>query len=275
MHGDNLSLTTDNADGCYGGIAAFYDDLYGFRDALDLRFYLTLANRPDMRILELGCGTGRISIPLARAGHMVTALDLSPEMLGRLTAKLEHEEASVRERVKIVNTGMEDFSLDVSFDLILIPFRAFQHLLDTASQRSCLEAVRRHLGEEGRLVFDIFDPNLAKIARYAEGDSTFRLDMELDTPDGGQLRRYTRILADCSGQQHAVTMRFERLDAGGRIIDNGEDHFGMRWMMHNEALLLLEICGLEVLQTLSSYDGSPLQERRGELIYTCRRAAGH
>jgi SAM-dependent methyltransferase len=275
MHGDNLILTTDNAQDCYGGIAAYYDELYAFRSAQDLQFYLALADRPRMRILELGCGTGRICIPLARAGHAVTALDLSSAMLDRLAAKLEQEDESTRERVTVVNGGMEDFSLDGNFDLILIPFRAFQHLLDTASQRSCLTAVRRHLAGDGRLVFDVFDPNLAKIARFAEDASTFRLDLEIDTANGGQLRRYTRIEADCSGQQHAVTMRFERIDAGGRIVANAEDSFGMRWMMHNEAVLLLELCGLELLQTLSSYDGSPLAERRGELIYTCRRAAGH
>ena len=274
MQGSSNRLLSEGNSDSYGSIAGWYDEMYAFRDAVDLQFYLALADRPGLRILELGCGTGRISIPLARAGHWVTALDLSPAMLARLAAKLHEEDESVRGRLTIVNAAMEDFSLEGSFDLVLIPFRAFQHLLGSASQRSCLRAVRRHLAEAGRLVFDVFDPNLKKMVSYADGGSTFRLDMERETADGGQLRRYSRIVADLSAQQHSVTMRFERLDAAGRIIDNGEEQFGMRWMMHNEAVLLLELCGLEIQQVYSGYDQSALEQRCGELIYICRRADG-
>lgn len=275
MQGIEEKILVGNEDDCYGVIARWYDELYAFRSDIDLQFFLSLADRPGMRILELGCGTGRISIPLARAGHNVTALDLSGAMLDVLRRKLATEDDAVRDKLATVQCGMESFSLGESFDLVLIPFRAFQHLLGTADQRACLQRIREHLAEDGRLVFDLFDPNFATIARYGSGESRFAQDLDHELPDGGRLRRYTRIVTDPGRQLHGVEMRFERLDAGGRIVENGEQCFGMRWMTHNEMLLLLELCGLEPVTVLSGYDGSALEERRGDLIYTCRRMVGH
>lgn len=275
MHGVIQDSDTDNQQrDCYGTIARWYDDLYEFRNSVDLQYFLSCAARPGMRILELGCGTGRISIPLARAGHTVTALDLSRAMLDRMSWKLEQEDEELRSRISLVNASMSEFSLDTEFDLVLIPFRAFQHLVSNAEQRACLLAVREHLALDGRLVFDIFDPDIARIAGYVSAGDAFRQDLEVETPAGGLLRRYTRIIADTRRQVHQVTMRFEQLDGNGRVTDNDEENFSMRWMTHNEAVLLLELCGLAVENTLSAYDGSALEERRGDLIYTCRRNDG-
>ncbi|MCB1219145.1 MAG: class I SAM-dependent methyltransferase [Planctomycetales bacterium] len=266
-------ILSDNEE-CYRGMARWYDELYGFRDAVDLQFWLSLPGRPAMDILELGCGTGRVSIPLACNGHNVTGLDLSSSMLAQLRAKLSAEEQPVQQRLHVVQGSMADFELDARYDLVIIPFRAFMHLISRDEQHSCLAAVRRHLREDGRLVFDLFDPNLAFIARMAEACSTWRQDLETETEDGGLLRRYTRILADARSQVHDVSMRFERLDGKGRVVDNDEEQFRMRWMMHNEAELLLEGSGLEIEAVYSDYERSPLAERRGELIYSCRRGSG-
>ncbi|MCB1216739.1 class I SAM-dependent methyltransferase [bacterium] len=273
MQGETTTQDTGNVYTNYGAIARWYDELYEFRSAVDLQFWLDCAGGTACEILELGCGTGRISIPLARAGHRVTALDLSSEMLARLEEKLASEPAEVRERISTVQAGMQDFALEQRFDLVLIPFRAFQHLLATDEQRACLACVRRQLTDGGRLVLDLFDPDFAKIGAYgAEG--RFQQDMEEECAEGGLLRRYTRISTDSGLQRHDVTMRLERLDAAGRVVDNAEERFGMRWMTHNEMLLLLELSGLEAAQVLSSYEGAALSERRGELIYTCRRKDG-
>ncbi len=274
MHGDNKPHISANRGDNYGVIAHWYDELYSFRDSVDLQFFLSCAGRPGMRILELGCGTGRISIPLARAGQHVTALDLSQAMLARLREKLAAEPGAVQEHMVTVQGSMAEFDLAERFDLILIPFRAFQHLLTTAEQRSCLACIRRHLAEDGRLVLDLFDPDITKIAGYVAAAGRFSQDLEKETADGGLLRRYSRIVADTRQQIHEVSMRFERLDARGRTIDNDQESFRMRWMTHNECVLLLELCGLEISHVQSGYDGSPLEDRQGELIYTCRRSDG-
>ena len=139
-------------------------DFYDVREAIgpsnpcegDLAFYLRQARRTGSPILELGCGTGRISLPLAQAGFDVIGLDQSPSML--LVAR-EKAKRSPRP-VRFVRGNMARFQLRRRFRLVLIPYRAFQHLLTPTDQRRCLRCVHRHLAREGRLVVHLFDPRL-------------------------------------------------------------------------------------------------------------------
>ncbi len=118
----------------------------------DVAFYRRFARRTGGPILELACGTGRVAIPLAEDGFEVTGVDLSPHMLAIARAKSN--------RVLWKRGSMERFSLRRKFKFILIPFRAFQHLMTLRAQRRCLECARLHLGPGGRFVIDIFDPKL-------------------------------------------------------------------------------------------------------------------
>lgn len=105
--------------------AKYYD--YDNRDLLteDIPFYIEYARKTGKEILVLGCGTGRVAIPLAEAGFNVTGLDLSDGMLEVFQKKLEAASEEVRSRIKYVKGDMSRFSFDKEYDLIISPFRAF------------------------------------------------------------------------------------------------------------------------------------------------------
>ena len=128
----------------------------------DIDFYLECAKRFKGPILELGAGTGRIAIPLAKAGHRIVGMDLSPAMLKLAIAK-RNANPDIADRVAFIEGNMKDFDLDELFSLTLLPARAFQHLITPTDQRACLTGIRRHLVTGGHVVIDMFDPNFELI----------------------------------------------------------------------------------------------------------------
>ncbi len=107
--------------------AELYDTVY--EDYVeDIPFYVAEAQRAHGPCLELGCGTGRVLIPVASAGVEVTGLDLSPPMIARARRKVATLPQDVRSRITLYEGDMRDFGLEQRFALIYVPFRAFLHL---------------------------------------------------------------------------------------------------------------------------------------------------
>jgi SAM-dependent methyltransferase len=135
----------------------------------DVSFYVGLADalasdlgRERIDIVELGAGSGRITIPLAHAGHRVTAIDVSPAQLARLRERVEH--ASVAARTRCVAGDMRRLDELVpagTADLVLVPFRGMLHV--TAERDVVLAQAARALRRRGVLAFDVFHPDAAQI----------------------------------------------------------------------------------------------------------------
>jgi SAM-dependent methyltransferase len=148
---------------------ALYDHEYRRRRD-DVRHYVGLAQRllgSRGRILELGCGTGRVTVPLARAGFEVTALDHEPAMLAALTERQRKLPAAVAARITPVTGDLRDFALGRRFDLVIAAFNVVEHLYTRVEVDACLRAVRRHLRPGGHLAFDVQLPDPAWLARDA------------------------------------------------------------------------------------------------------------
>ncbi len=126
----------------------------------DVDFYLSLAGRTGGPVLDVGGGTGRVALPLVRAGFDAVSLDLAPSMLAVARAKLASEGEVVASRVRFIEADMTEFDVGAGFGLAVIPFRGFQALLEPAQQRSCLASIHRHLRPGGVLAFHLFDPVL-------------------------------------------------------------------------------------------------------------------
>jgi len=121
-----------------------YDSVPLYAARQDVAFYVEEAKAARGTLLEVGCGTGRILLPIARAGIPITGIDGSKQMLERCRAKLQGE------RVELVQHDMRDFDLGAKFDLIIAPFRVIQHLATLDDQLRFLETVVRHLAPGGR-----------------------------------------------------------------------------------------------------------------------------
>lgn len=153
----------------------------------DIPFYLEYARRMNGEILELACGTGRVTIPLAQAGYSVTGIDLSADMLDRLEEKLEREHKDVQERITVLQADMSNFSCDRSFPLIMIPFRAFQLLTDKEQQRDCLKNVREHLTDDGLFIVHVFMPYQTLDESWVQPEKEDWV--KLDPASGCEIRR--------------------------------------------------------------------------------------
>ena len=103
-------------------LAELYDLIPGYAKRADLQFSLDQGRAAEGPILELGCGTGRVLIPMARQGCTITGLDLSPYMLAKCREKLESEPPEVQGRVNLVQASMTDFDLGQQYALATIPF---------------------------------------------------------------------------------------------------------------------------------------------------------
>ena len=139
-------------------IAEFYDMHHQYQTRGDEPFYIGLAREYGEPVLEVACGTGRIALPMARAGIEVVGLDLSEHMLNVFRGKLADEPIEVASRIELHKGDMRQYDLREQFPLVTIPFNSFAQMLTTEDQFATLETARRHLAPGGRLVLDVFCP---------------------------------------------------------------------------------------------------------------------
>lgn len=255
----------------YDSSSEFYDHCTVYRDRADVGFYLDLVSGSGGRVLELGCGTGRILLPLVRAGNRVTGLDSSPCMLDVCREKLEKEPPSVSSMAEIMLGDMRDFSLEDTYPLVIVPFRAFQHLLTAEDQIECLDCIRRHLDPGGTLVLDLFNPDIQYIideGRRSEfgGEEPFLM------PDGRKVtRRFRNPSVDLAGQVMDCEIIY-RIEMPDGSLDEAVHGFRLRYLFRYEAQHLLARCGFEVSRVLGDFHGEPFgSEWPGELILVARR----
>ncbi len=255
----------------YQTTARFYDQLYADAAPVDLEFYLELARDCGGTVLELGCGTGRVVLPLARAGFSVTGVDNSPAMLEQLRAKLADEPAEVQQRITLVEGSMEGTDLREKFALVTMPFRAFQHLLTVEQQQAALGTVARHMGRDGLFVYNTFSPSLPYIVDAMRRGQIWMTDHQWSDPGSG--RRYRRMHSlryDPGTQVADIDWRFEEFDGGGRLLDTWIEPMQMRWTYRFEAEHLLRLSGFEIIAAYGDYTKTPLTDAAKELIYVCK-----
>ncbi len=165
---------------------AYYDKIYRNRRT-DVQFYVdTIAAKPGP-VLELGAGSGRVSLALARVGIRVTAVDSSREMLDSLRARLAVEPVAVQRRVKVEQGDMRALDLGATYRWVIAPFNTVLHLYTADDVRGFFETVKRHLKPRGELLFDYATPRVRDLAvdpeRWYKGGS-------LIDPDSGKRVRY-------------------------------------------------------------------------------------
>jgi SAM-dependent methyltransferase len=250
-------------------VASSYDDipdfgllydsvpLYAARE--DVGFYIEEAKSAGGPVLEVGCGTGRILLPIARAGASITGIDGSSRMLERCRAKLALEPAAVQARVTLAQHDMRDFALGARFPLIIAPFRVVQHLTTLDDQLRFLAAARRHLAPAGRVIFDVFNPRFDMLVG---ADGVEREDTpEQRLPDGRTFRRTYRIARVRWLDQVSESELIYHVD-GKRYVQA----FEMRWYLANELRHLLARAGFRAREIYGDFTRGPLVDGCPELV---------
>ena len=237
----------------------------------DVTLLLAEAATTGGPLLELACGTGRVLWPLAEAGYEVTGLDLNRPMLALAEAKAASRPPAVRSRVRFIESGMQEFALGTTFGLIFSTFRSFQGLLTVAEQRSCLSSAHRHLRAGGRLVLDLFDPQLDRLLpRNPYAPRTFGTYRH---PATGLSVLWESVdhLNDPIAQILVEIWRWTEVDAEGRVVRTEMEELKLRWTYRHELHHLLELSGFQVLAEYSDFRRSEPAYGK-ELIVVCAKA---
>ncbi|HKF45694.1 MAG TPA: class I SAM-dependent methyltransferase [Thermoanaerobaculia bacterium] len=226
----------------------------------DAAFYLSLAKKTGGPVLELGCGSGRVLLPIARAGLECVGLDASSAMLARLKRNGPPSNLSV------VRGRMQDFDLPGKrFALVYCAFRAFQHLLIVEDELSCLAAVRRHLAPGGTFALDVFAPKLDRIALLKEPEF-----LEVQWKDGDtQVRRLASVTRDPATQVFEVKFRHE-LCRPGKRPESRTVTTKMRWIFRYELEHLLARAGFTRIEFFGGFDRRPYDYFSGETVAVAR-----
>ena len=255
-----------------------YDSVFSYvRD--DIPFYVDAARDADGPILELGCGTGRVALPIAEAGIDIVGLDSSAAMLDvarskarRLASGSRRSRASRGGSLTLVEADMRDFSMDTRFALVIIPFRGFLSLLTVEDQTNALQNIKRHLAPGGKLVFNIFVPDLDRLTQ--DGDVPYHYRDVTDPDTGARLVLWNQSSYDNHNQVIDTRMIVEELDGEGAVARRLYRDFRLRYVHRWEMHHLLELCGFEVLDLYGDFDRSPFDETSAEMVWVAGRPNG-
>jgi SAM-dependent methyltransferase len=255
----------------YASVADLYDAVTLYRDRPDVTFFVDAARAAGGPVLEVGCGTGRVLIPTARAGLEIVGLDLSARMLQVCRERVALEPEDVRSRIRLVQADMRSFGLARTFALVTMPFRPFQHLTTVEDQLSCLASIHRHLENGGRLVLDLFNPSLDALVQDNLGREVGE-EPEFTTPDGRRVIRWHKIVSrDVFNQVNQVELVYYVTHPDGRT-ERLVHAFPMRYIFRHEAEHLLVRSGFEVEALYADYDRSPYGSKYpGDLIFVARK----
>jgi SAM-dependent methyltransferase len=255
----------------YATTAELYDYVVPYTERADVPFFVDAALASGGPVLEVGCGTGRILIPTARAGLHITGLDISPSMLAICHQRLQTEPPEVQSRVHLVQADMRAFDLAQTFALITLPFRPFQHLITVEDQLACLATLHRHLAPGGRLILDLFNPSLNFLTSNDVGQE-LGAEPEFSLPDGRRVTRRSKIAArDYFTQVNQVELIYYITHPDGRE-ERLVHAFPFRYLFRFEAEHLLARAGFAVEHLYADYDLSPYGSKYpGELIFVARK----
>lgn len=250
----------------YQEFAEFYDVYVGER-LDDLPLYLDVARSSRTPMLEIGAGSGRLTVPLAREDVSVVAVDISPAMLAILRSRLAQEPESVQRRVEMVEADACRLDLRRQFAIVIVPFYTFNYLLTSEAQTRGLERMAAHLTSAGRLLIDVFIP--LRLLEQGPPDPILKVD-RVNPATGSRVRGWNTYTFDQTRQIEHRRHIFEVSQPDG-TVRRREFTTRRRYWFRRELAELFEQHGLRVDGVSTGYTGAPADERSEQLVYELRR----
>ena len=213
----------------------------------DIAFYLAFCEGARDPVIELGAGTGRVAVELCRHGHVVIALDGSPPMLD--AARRHAERRGVSALLETVRADLRSPPPLGPAECVIAPFRTLMHLHDDEDCVHALTAAATMLADDGRIVFDVFEPTPADI-RATEG----------------------KLLERAGGVRERARWDVERqLIMLEVLMPSTTAEMTLRWRTSEQWASIFERAGVVRRAAYAGFDGIPLRDRPGDQVYVLER----
>lgn len=245
-----------------------YADYYDWENAQtvgkrDIAFWKRMASSVDGPILELGCGTGRVALPVARHGATVIGIDRSASMLAR--ARMRVKRSRLAKRVKLIRGDIRHLPFpDRSFPLVMAPYGILQSLLDEQLLSATLQQVRRVLTKEGTFGMEL----VADLPAWEEYSKRTSLTGKRG-PNGKPIALIESVKQD--RRNHITRFEQEFVEGRGRSATRRKFTLAFRTLSVPEMVSRLEKAGLEVTDLLGDYQGGPWDLRADVWIILARK----
>lgn len=229
-------------------------------ETADLPFYSRwLHKKQNGNILELCCGTGRLTIPLVQQGYNITGVDNSPSMLKQAREKANELNLPIH----FIEADMRTFDLPEVYDIIFIPFNSIHHLYNNQDFFDVLASVKKHLKDDGYFLFDCYNPNIHYIVNYENQEAHIA---QYTTQDGREV-----VIKQ--------TMTYENKTQINRIkwhyYINGQfdsiQNMDMRMYFPQEIDAYLSIHGFETIHKFGGFNEEPFDNKSDKQIFVCKK----
>jgi SAM-dependent methyltransferase len=276
----------------------YYDDPYLYDLEYEVRrediaFYLEKCRyyekkKPGLNILELGCGTGRGTIPLAKEGFNIVALDSDKKMLALAREKIENENKKkhpTKLKVDLVEADFRNFDLGKKFDIAIMPFNSLQHLHGVEDIKSFFDNLRKHLKDDGIFIFEVTNPDMDDLSRSPDDVVPYdAIYVSRDTKTG-KLSRVDQSEDPIKNNKQKIQMLviedFINYDAEKQIanftlhysLDDEEDiavlKISLRAFFPQELNTILHYNGFKLIKKYGAFDKSHLTTTSPSQIVIC------
>jgi SAM-dependent methyltransferase len=250
----------------YSLLAPFYDAMNSEVDYNALAEYCqrTLEKHevsPTSLVLDLGCGTGAVTIPLAKRGYDMIGIDLSPEML--TVARERAEKEGLTDSILFLLQDMTDFELYGTVEATVCALDGLNHLTSTADLEKTFRLVHNYLSPDGLFLFDMNTPYKF---RTVYGDRAYLFEQDGAFCAWQNYYREKQRLCD-----FVITL-FEEQEDGSYLRHEAAER--ERAYTHTTVLSLLKKTGFELISAVGDLDGSPVTPTTERIYYTARAKKG-
>ncbi len=231
----------------------------------DVEFIKKWAEKVNSPIIDLACGTGRATIPLAEAGHSLIGVDIHHGMLTQAKQKTEHTDLNIN----WIEQDCTNLQLGMKSPLIFIVGNSFQHFLTNEEQDQLLTSVHNHLEKEGIFIFGTRFPSPDELLQ----PPTEEYWRSYKDETGKTVDVYTISNYDTLQQvQHYITIRRLK-DDSGKTVEEQKTNIKLRYVFPQEMNRLLGQNGFEILGVYKDWNESPLTQDSHQMSYVCRKVS--
>ncbi|MED3645778.1 class I SAM-dependent methyltransferase [Halalkalibacterium halodurans] len=232
----------------------------------DIPFLLKWAGKVDGTIVDLACGTGRATIPLASKGYKLMGVDVHKGMLEAAREK----SSRLNLPIEWIKQDCTKLSLNLMSPFIYSVGNVFQHFLTNEEQDSFLTSVNKHLKESGIFIFDTRFPSKEELLQPSTEEYWKSYQ---DTDTGQKVDVYTISQYDPLTQIQHYTMIRKSVNAEGLAVNEKRTNIRLRYVFPKEMERLLSANGFEIIDVYQDWQETPLTRDSDQMIYVCKKSS--